>query len=58
MIMDYYISTIVVDWVYSHSYQNRVVHVSLNNYEAHLMENGMDLRIMQELLVQKKLQTH
>jgi len=55
--MDYYISTIIVDWVYSHSCQNRVVHTSHNNYEAHLLENGIDLRTMQELLAHKHIKT-
>ena len=55
--MDYYISTIVVDWGCSRSYQNRVVDALPNNYQAHLLENGIDLRTMQELLVHKHIKT-
>lgn len=39
------------------SYQNRVVYVLPNNYETHLVESGMDLRIIQELLVHKNIKT-
>ena len=55
--MDYYISTIVVEWGYSRSYQNRVVDALPNNYQAHLLENGIDLRTMQELLAHKHIKT-
>ena len=57
MIMNNCISKIVVEWGNSLSYQNRVVHTSLNNYEAHLKENGIDLRTIQELLVHKNIKT-
>ena len=38
---------------YSRYHQNQVVDVLHNNIKTFLLESGMDLRIMQELLVQK-----
>ena len=51
--MDYYISTIVVDWGCSRSYQNRVVDALPNNYEAYLLENVIDLRTCKSCLYTK-----